>query len=153
MPRVGSSRINSRGVRLSHLAMTTFCWLPPDRLPTIWLMPGVRTLNRLHIAWAKPSSRERRRMPKRLKAGNVVRLMLCFTLSPSRRPSTRRSSGIRKIPAAMASAGRRECEIDPPLLGGPAHSLSADYRRLRSRLTAMPLVELFQLASHHELDD
>ncbi len=26
---------------VSHLAMTTFCWLPPDRFLTLCLMPGV----------------------------------------------------------------------------------------------------------------
>ena len=31
IPRVGSSRIRTRGSVASHLARTTFCWLPPDR--------------------------------------------------------------------------------------------------------------------------
>ena len=34
MPRVGSSRIRTRGFDASHLASTTFCWLPPDSAPT-----------------------------------------------------------------------------------------------------------------------
>ena len=34
MPLVGSSRMMTRGSVASHLPMTTFCWLPPDRLPT-----------------------------------------------------------------------------------------------------------------------
>ena len=34
MPRVGSSRISTVGCTSSHLASITFCWLPPDRLPT-----------------------------------------------------------------------------------------------------------------------
>ena len=33
-PRVGSSTIRMRGSRASHLASSTFCWLPPDRLRT-----------------------------------------------------------------------------------------------------------------------
>src|SRR5450830_410476 len=32
IPRVGSSRIRSLGTVASHLAMTTFCWFPPERL-------------------------------------------------------------------------------------------------------------------------
>ncbi len=32
MPRVGSSRMKIDGSDISHLAITTFCWLPPDRL-------------------------------------------------------------------------------------------------------------------------
>src|SRR5688572_14697336 len=34
IPLVGSSRINTAGLRASHLASTTFCWFPPDRLCT-----------------------------------------------------------------------------------------------------------------------
>ena len=30
IPRVGSSTISSDGLRASHLARTTFCWLPPE---------------------------------------------------------------------------------------------------------------------------
>ncbi len=30
MPRVGSSTISRLGFLPSHLASTTFCWLPPD---------------------------------------------------------------------------------------------------------------------------
>ena len=45
MPRVGSSRIRSRGFEASHLASTTFCWLPPDSAPTSWSTPVIRTLN------------------------------------------------------------------------------------------------------------
>jgi hypothetical protein len=32
--RDGSSTITMRGRRATHLAMTTFCWLPPDRFST-----------------------------------------------------------------------------------------------------------------------
>ena len=41
MPRVGSSRISTRGLIASHLPSTTFCWLPPDRFTTCWWMDGV----------------------------------------------------------------------------------------------------------------
>ena len=34
MPRVGSSKIRTPGWIASHLASTTFCWLPPDRKRT-----------------------------------------------------------------------------------------------------------------------
>jgi hypothetical protein len=33
IPRVGSSRIRISGSVNSHFDSTTFCWLPPDRLP------------------------------------------------------------------------------------------------------------------------
>ena len=34
MPRVGSSKMMTRGCIASHLASTTFCWLPPESEPT-----------------------------------------------------------------------------------------------------------------------
>ena len=34
MPRVGSSTISSVGLRASHFASTTFCWLPPESVQT-----------------------------------------------------------------------------------------------------------------------
>src|SRR2546425_385477 len=34
MPRVGSSRKTTRGPVISALPRTTFCWLPPESLPT-----------------------------------------------------------------------------------------------------------------------
>ena len=42
MPRVGSSKMKMRALEHSHLAMTTFCWFPPDRWPTIRRMSGGR---------------------------------------------------------------------------------------------------------------
>ena len=35
MPRVGSSTISTFGPVASHLPSTTFCWLPPDSVPTL----------------------------------------------------------------------------------------------------------------------
>ena len=43
MPRVGSSRIRTRGLVASHLASTTFCWLPPESAPTGWSTPVILT--------------------------------------------------------------------------------------------------------------
>ena len=40
MPLVGSSRMMTRGSVASHLPITTFCWLPPDSVPTSWLQAG-----------------------------------------------------------------------------------------------------------------
>ena len=41
MPREGSSYIMILGSVFSQLPMTTFCWLPPDREPTLAMMPGI----------------------------------------------------------------------------------------------------------------
>ena len=40
MPLVGSSRMMIFGFVASHLAITTFCWLPPDRLSDLGVERG-----------------------------------------------------------------------------------------------------------------
>ena len=44
MPRVGSSRIRMSGSEMTHFASTTFCWLPPESVPTFTSML-------LHLMW------------------------------------------------------------------------------------------------------
>ena len=44
IPRVGSSRSSTRGLRVRQRAITTFCWLPPDRLRIEASIPAVRML-------------------------------------------------------------------------------------------------------------
>ena len=60
MPRVGSSTISSAGWRPSHLASTTFCWLPPDSWDT-----GSMSRPYLRLQPDRPVGRERpfRRRP------------------------------------------------------------------------------------------
>ena len=64
-PRVGSSTIESRGRRLSHLARTTFCWLPPDKVETGFDKPPVLDAQPGRPVPAKRCSAARRTMPKR----------------------------------------------------------------------------------------
>ncbi len=45
MPRVGSSKMNTRASVISSLEMTTFCWLPPERLSTSWSTLVILILN------------------------------------------------------------------------------------------------------------
>ena len=44
-PRVGSSKITMSGSCTSDLAITTFCWLPPDSSITFTSLPMARTLS------------------------------------------------------------------------------------------------------------
>ncbi|MNT82291.1 hypothetical protein D3C72_2220040 [compost metagenome] len=46
MPLVGSSRMMTLGRVASHLAITTFCWLPPDSVDTFWLSDEARRSSR-----------------------------------------------------------------------------------------------------------
>ena len=43
MPRVGWSRISTRGAGISHLASSTFCWLPPDSVLVSCSIPVATT--------------------------------------------------------------------------------------------------------------
>ena len=49
MPRVGSSTISIFGRSASQRASTTFCWLPPERLPTTWSGLAMRMLSSLAV--------------------------------------------------------------------------------------------------------
>ena len=50
MPRVGSFSRMMRGAIISHLPITSFCWLPPDSDPAAGSVPSLRTAEQLHDA-------------------------------------------------------------------------------------------------------
>ena len=52
MPRVGSSKMIARGCIASHFASTTFCWLPPESVPTGVSTSGARMPSRRRPASA-----------------------------------------------------------------------------------------------------
>src|ERR1043165_3575657 len=56
MPRVGSSKIKTRGRNVSHFASTTFCWLPPLKFATRISGVGVLILMALIASTAAFSS-------------------------------------------------------------------------------------------------
>ena len=97
--------IRISGSAFSHLPMTTFCWLPPERLPTFWLREGVLTLISL-MYWSAISfstfvlvSRPRRSF------GRLAMLMLALMVKSSVRPSILRSSVKKAMPCFFAAAG------------------------------------------------
>ncbi len=107
MPRVGSSRMSTLGRAASQRASTTFCWLPPESLPTSWSREGVRTLSR--STYSAPMRRSARRctIRKRVSRRRMARVAFSRTLRMSTRPSRLRSSGAKPMPCAMAALG--EC--------------------------------------------
>src|SRR3954449_8453489 len=52
-PRVGSSRISTFGPISSQRESSTFCWLPPERLPTLTSGLAARTRSALNAASAR----------------------------------------------------------------------------------------------------
>ena len=63
MPRVGSSTISTAGWRPSHLASTTFCWLPPDSMDTGSVSRPYLTCSRAAQSAASARSAEPRISP------------------------------------------------------------------------------------------
>src|SRR4029453_16323924 len=104
-PAVGSSMMSTSGSVPSHLAMTTFCWLPPDSTRTGLAMVATFTENR----WIRERASS---LPLRsLISGPAFNRLSSGSSRLSRtewsrtRPCSRRSSGISAIPTAGAARG------------------------------------------------
>src|SRR6185437_6869074 len=105
MPRVGSSTISTVGFRPSHLASTTFCWLPPLSMATGSVSRPYLIFSRLpqSVAIAR-SALERIRPPLR-SAPREARATFCWIDMSMTRPCCRRSSGTNPTPAVIALTG------------------------------------------------
>ena len=89
--RRGSGRV---GFDASHLASTTFCWLPPDSAPTSWSTPVIRTLNWSRVARRRPRARSTPRTRSRGNSrGRIGSVTFWAIEKSSTRPSWWRSSG------------------------------------------------------------
>ena len=103
MPRVGSSRISSRGSVASQRASSTFCWLPPDSCAIGVSASRGLDAERLDVALARArpgSARDRlRHMPRRACS---ARMMFSRTESSATMPSVLRSSGQKPRPRRIA---------------------------------------------------
>ena len=77
MPRVGSSRMRTVGFDASHLASTTFCWLPPERAATIWSTPVIFTLNCSVYSSATARSADARTRSRGKSRGRIGRVTFC----------------------------------------------------------------------------
>ena len=93
MPLVGSSRMMTRGSVASHLPITTFCWLPPDSVPTSWLEAGGAQIEPRGVARASSNSCARSRKPRREVRPSEGSVMFWKIGRPSTTPCRWRSSG------------------------------------------------------------
>ena len=91
----------------SHLATTTFCWFPPERVRTTWSRLCARISRRRIASSTSARSFSLRTTPPALILPIDGRVMLSRTLMPRTSPRVLRSSGTRPIPSAIASAGDR----------------------------------------------
>ena len=93
MPLVGSSRMMTRGLVASHLAITTFCWLPPESWPTSWSSAAARRSSRLVYSRARRNSSAMRRKPRREVRASEGRVTFWKIGRPITAPCLPRSSG------------------------------------------------------------
>ncbi len=124
MPRVGSSRISSFGSVASHLASTTFCWLPPERNPTGSSRRWKRRRSRSAHSRVRRFSAPARISPSRVSAFMRVSVALRAIDRSITRPCIRRSSGTNATPARIAASGRPTASRTPSTSTWPASARS-----------------------------
>ena len=105
MPRVGSSMISSRGSVASHLAMTTFCWLPPLIVVAAMSRAPVFTWSRAAHGPLVRVSAPAVRTPAVLRPRRITDATLRATEPWMTSPCLRRSSGTKAMPARTAARG------------------------------------------------
>ena len=105
MPRVGSSRMITPGLVSSHLARTTFCWLPPLRNCTSCAGEAITIESDWRAASITWSSWRRWMMPLRVSRAKTGRVRLLRIDWSIKSPCRLRSSGARARPAAIAWRG------------------------------------------------
>src|SRR4051794_28430501 len=120
MPRVGSSMISSLGSVASHLASTTFCWLPPDRKPTGSPRSCSLICRRCAQSAATRRSAPRPMTPSRPSRPSVVSVALRSIERSMPSPCWRRSSGTSPMPAPIAALGDPFGSSRPPISTVPA---------------------------------
>ena len=120
MPRVGSSTISTAGLRPSHLASTTFCWLPPESMDTGSLSLPYLILSRDAQSAAIARSAEARMSPPCRSLPSEASATFCCTDMSMTSPCWRRSSGTNPTPAAIAPVGEPRRSRCPRSVTAPA---------------------------------
>jgi hypothetical protein len=122
-PAVGSISTSSAGSLDSARAITTFCWLPPDRSATSWSGPDV-LMARSSINFSATAARRRPEMapnrPSRWVIGNVA---FSAMVMPGTKPSLCRSSGTKPTPPASAAGTLPRFRVFPDTATVPASGL------------------------------
>lgn len=120
MPRVGSSTISTFGPVASHLARTTFCWLPPESVDTASAIRAYFTWSLTAQSSERLRSAPRSTSPAFTVVRSPVRPMLRSMDMSITRPWARRSSGTSARPAAMAVEGAPFVSAWPSTATSPA---------------------------------
>src|SRR5215469_13388948 len=121
MPRVGSSTISTVGLRPSHLASTTFCWLPPDSIATGSVSRPYLIFSRAAQSAAMVRSAEALISPAPVRSRpREASATFCCTDMSMTRPCCRLSSGTNPIPAVIAPVGEALRSFRPRTVTAPA---------------------------------
>jgi hypothetical protein len=120
IPRVGSSTISTAGLRPSHLASTTFCWLPPDSMETGSVSLSYLIFSRAAQSAAIARSAEALISPPFSRFRSDASATFCCTDMSMTRPCCLRSSGTNPIPAAIALVGDAFRSRRPRTVTSPA---------------------------------
>ena len=107
MPRVGSSKMSTCDSAKSHLATTTFCWLPPERKRTTWAGDWALMERASMSASVSAASLAVWSRPRRTTASSRVIVVFWAQVMSRMRPCDLRSSVSRQMPARTASRGSR----------------------------------------------
>src|SRR3954470_18029267 len=124
MPRVGSSTMSTFGLVASHFPSTTFCWLPPDSVPTLSPSRWYLSCRRAAHSSASEFSAPLRISPVRASARSRVSDTLRAIERSITSPCWRRSSGTKPSPARMAASGGPRGSCRPATSTRPASALS-----------------------------
>jgi hypothetical protein len=119
MPRVGSSMISRAGSVASHLASTTFCWLPPLIVAAPMSRALVLTSSRPAHGPAARLSAPPVSTPARASLRRMTLATLRATDASVTSPCRRRSSGTNAMPARMAARGLPGRTVLPPKVTEP----------------------------------
>ena len=120
MPRVGSSMMSRRGPVASHLAMTTFCWLPPLMVAAVMSRELVLTSSRPAQGAAARFSIDVVSSPARAMPRRITPATLRVTEESMTRPCLRRSSGMKAMPERIAARGSWALTGEPDIVTEPA---------------------------------
>ena len=136
IPRVGSSTMSRAGRRLSHLASTTFCWLPPDSVDAGSDESVVLDLQaRGPVCGERPGERSSAISPCAPDASAATRsTMLRSIVSSITSPCWRRSSGTRADPGRHRRGRRALLQRRPDTVtDAGVVAIDAEDRLRRSR--------------------
>ena len=126
MPRVGSSRISSRGSVISQRASSTFCWLPPLRLRTGISGSAGRMLSALMYLSTSSSWRRRGIGRGQPRAACSARMMFSRTRQVARPgPRSGGSPSRTRCRAPIAARGLRSVTGLPSIATWPWSARSA----------------------------